>query len=452
MAARTRALIEAPIGPLLVRMAAPNLAIMAVQSLGGLIQVYFIGYLGIEALAGTALVFPAIMLMQMMSAGAMGGAVSSAVARALGAGRIAAAEGVVWHALVLYLAIGVVFTAAVLLGGPRLYAAMGGEGATLAAALAYSDLAFAGIVLVWLFNALASVLRGTGNMMTPALVTCIGTVALVPLSPLLIFGGGPVPAMGVAGGAAALLIFYAGGAAVLAAAVWSGRNLLRPRLAGTRLAWGPMREILRIGAPAALTTVLANLTVAVVTSLIADDGADAIAGYGLAARLDYLLIPLVFGLGAPLVAMVGTCTGRGAFTRARRAAWLGATLAVALTESIGVAAALWPAAWIGLFSDAPDVIAAGSAYLEVVGPAYGFFGLGTALYFAAQGAGRMRMPLAASIARFVLAAAGGALAVAMGGGLVAVAGMVAASLIVFGLVNAGAVALGWPRGEMEAMA
>src|SRR6266536_2942623 len=84
---RTRHLIEAPITPILLRLAAPNMLVMVVQASVGLIETYFVGKLGTDSLAGVALVFPALMLMQMMSAGAMGGGISSAIARALGAGR-----------------------------------------------------------------------------------------------------------------------------------------------------------------------------------------------------------------------------------------------------------------------------------------------------------------------------------------------------------------------------
>ena len=104
---------------------------------------------------------------------------------------------------------------------------MGGSGASLAAALTYSGVVFAGAILVWLFNSLANVIRGTGNMAVPALVTCAGVVVLIPLSPCLIFGLGPFPRLGVAGGAVAVVIYYAVGSVVLAAYLRSGRSVVR---------------------------------------------------------------------------------------------------------------------------------------------------------------------------------------------------------------------------------
>src|SRR6187549_1031750 len=115
---RTTRLLEGPIVPTLLKLAAPNLVLLLVQSSIGLIEVYWIGRLGTDALAGVALVFPALMLMQMMSAGAMGGGISSAIARALGGGRRDDADALVWHALVVNLALGTAFAVPMLVFGP----------------------------------------------------------------------------------------------------------------------------------------------------------------------------------------------------------------------------------------------------------------------------------------------------------------------------------------------
>src|SRR3989454_1603445 len=191
--ARTRVLLEGPIVSTLLRLATPNVLVMFVQASVGLIETYFVARLGTDALAGVALVFPVLMLMQMMSAGAMGGGISSAIARALGAGRRADADALVVHALVIAVGFGLLFMLAVLGGGRWLYSAMGGSGASLDAALTYSGVVFSGAILIWVFNSLANVIRGTGNMAVPAVVTSVGAAALIPPSPCLIFGWGPFP-------------------------------------------------------------------------------------------------------------------------------------------------------------------------------------------------------------------------------------------------------------------
>lgn len=439
---RTRALIEGPIAATLIRLAAPNVLVMLAQTSVGLVETYFIGKLGTDPLAGVALVFPLLMLMQMMSAGAMGGGISSAIARALGGGRRADADALALHALVIALLFGLTFTVVLLLGGRWLYTAMGGSGASLEAALTYSGVVFAGAILVWLFNSLANVIRGTGNMAVPALVTVIGVVVLIPLSPCLIFGFGPFPRLGVAGGAVAVLIYYAIGSVALAAYLRSGRSIVRLSLFGVRLRWPLFADILRVGAVAALITVQTNLTIAIATGLVGAFGPAAIAGYGTGSRLEYLLIPLVFGLGGPLVAMVGTNIGAGRRDRALRVAWIGAAIAAALCELIGLSAATFPVAWLSLFDTAPEMLDAGARYLRVVGPAYGLFGLGMALYFASQGAGRLLWPFLANLARLIIAAFGGWLALRWTGDLTAVFIALSVALATFGLINAAAVAGG----------
>ncbi len=194
--------------PTLLKLAAPNLVQLLVQSSIGLIEAYWVGRLGTGALAGVALVFPALMLMQMMSAGAMGGGISSAIARAIGAKRNADANALVIHALLIAVALGLTFSVAMLAGGRALYTLMGGRDAVLDAALTYSNVLFAGIVLLWVFNALASVLRGTGNMALPAIVTAAGARARHSTVAAVDIRVGTVSALGSRGrgdGGAALL-------------------------------------------------------------------------------------------------------------------------------------------------------------------------------------------------------------------------------------------------------
>src|SRR5947208_2907976 len=439
---RTRLLLEGSIVGTLLRLAAPNILVMFVQAAVGLIETYFIAKLGTDALAGVALVFPVLMLMQMMSAGAMGGGISSAIARALGGGRRADAGALVLHALAVAVGFGLLFMLAVLGGGRWLYSAMGGGGASLTAALTYSTVVFSGAILIWVFNSLANVIRGTGNMAVPAVITSVGAAALIPLSPCLIFGWGPFPRLGVAGGAVAVIVYYVIGSIALVAYLRAGRRIVRLSLVDVRFRWPLFRDILRVGAVAALITVQTNLTIAIATGLIGRFGPAAIAGYGTGSRLEYLLVPLVFGLGGPLVAMVGTNLGAGQRDRAVRAAWIGAAVAAGLTEIIGLWAAAAPHAWLSLFDTDPGMLDAGSRYLHAVGPFYGLFGLGLALYFASQGAARLLWPLIANLPRLAIAAGGGWLALRWSGDLSYVFVALSAAFAAFGLINAGAVAGG----------
>ena len=441
--ARTRLLLEAPIVPTLLRLAAPNVVLIMVQAVVNAGEAYFLGWLGPEALAGVSLVFPLIMLMQTMSAGGMGGGVSSAIARALGAGRRDDADTLAVHALAIAGVFGMAFTISMTLGGRALYRAMGGTGGALEAALAYSNVVFGGSLAFWVFNTLASILRGSGNMLLPAAVTVGGAVLTLALSPAMIFGRGPFPELGIAGAGAAVIIYYGLGSLVLVGYFLSDRGLVRLRPHRVRFRWAHFREILRVGAPGALNNIQVNLTVVTLTGLVGPFGTLALAGYGMGTRLEYLQIPLVFGFGSALVTMVGTNVGAGQRARAERAAWVGAGMAAAVTGSIGLGAAVFPRVWLGLLSAEPEVLAAGITYLRIVGPTYGFFGLGLALYFASQGAGRLMWPLLAGFSRLVVASAGGWIAIRwLGGGLAAVFGVIAFAFVVYGVTLALAVTSG----------
>jgi putative MATE family efflux protein len=406
MSARTSRLLKGPIVPVMLSMAWPNILVMLAQSSTGLIETWFVSRLGLDALAGMALVFPGFMMMQMLSGGAMGGGISSSIARALGAGRKDDADALVWHAVIINLVLGVTFSILVLTFGRNLYHALGGHGGSLELALKYSTVVFIATPMVWLMNGLASVIRGTGNMLVPALAVCLGVVLLIPLSPALIFGFGPIPALGVTGAGLAVLLTNAATLLALAWYVFSGRALVRPGTFRPRRAM--FADILRVGAVASVSTLQTSLTIGLLTALVgAAGGPDAVAGYGTGARLEFLLVPLVFGLGAPLVALVGTNIGAGQRERALRVALTGGAVSFVLCEAVGVTAAVWPQAWLGLFGDDPNMLATGVTYLHFAGPAYGFFGLGLSLYFASQGAGRLAWPLFAGFLRMAIAVGGG---------------------------------------------
>ncbi|MBI3709285.1 MAG: MATE family efflux transporter [Proteobacteria bacterium] len=433
-------LLDGPIVPPLLRLALPMIVVLVVQTFVGVAETYFVGHLGTEALAGVSLVFPVLMLMAMMSNGGIGGGVASAVARALGGGRARDADALVLHAVVLALLFGAAFTTGVLGGGAALYGALGGTGEALVAAQQYSSFVFGGAVLAWVVNLLAAALRGAGNVKVPALVILAGAVLVVPLSPALIFGFGPIPRLGIAGAGAAIVIYYALAAVALVAYMRSARSPVR--LARSRLQWRLFKDILGVGGLSAVGTVQANLTVAIITGLAGAFGTDALAGYGMASRLDYVLIPLLFGLGTATVTMVGANIGAGNVERARRIAWSAALLAAGVTEAIGVLAALFPQAWVGIFSADEHVLAVGALYLRVVAPFYGLVGLGMMLYFAGQGAKRVALPVLAGSARLAIAGAGGWLAVAaFGASLPTLFAVVAASSIAFGGMVALATAL-----------
>jgi putative MATE family efflux protein len=421
---RTERLLAAPIVPALARLSAPGVLLVAFQSMVSVGDTYFVGRLGTAPLAGLALVFPLLMLLQMTSAGAMGGGVSSAIARALGSGDAATARRLVVHALVIAAAMGAVFTVLLLLLGRSIYDLLGGRGETLEQALRYSGIVFGGAIAVWIANTLSSVLRGSGNMLTPAL-TLIGAALIhLPLCGML------VSRIGIAGAAIAYVTTF-GIAALIMAFNVSRSKLLAPRRGDWTLEWRLFREILRVGAVSSISALQTVLTAVVLTGFVGRYGSAALAGYGVGLRLELLQIPLVFAVGQALVVLVGTHIGAGRAERAKRIAWVGAGFAASISLVIGIAVSIFPLAWVGLFSSDPAVLEHGSSYLRTVAPFYPLLAAGIALYFASQGAGRVLRPILAGTVRLAIVIAGGLLVASLQGVFL----VVAAAMIAFGVLT-----------------
>ncbi|RNF33942.1 MATE family efflux transporter [Paracoccus methylarcula] len=405
---RTRRFLEGPIGPTLARLAAPNAIAMFVQAAMSISEAYFAGRMGVTALAGLALVFPLVMLTQALSAGAMGGAISSAIARALGAENTERASGLVVVAWILAVAIACLSAVLMALFGRGIFTLLGNEGDAMRAALAYAAIFFPGCVSLWMCHSTLSVIRGTGNMFTPALMLVLVSAGSIPLSGAFGLGWGPFPALGIAGLALGMVLAYGIGAIAALAYVLTGR-------AGLSLREGPIRpspalfaDILRVGLSASFNSALTILTIVMMVGIVARFGEAALAGYGLGARLEFLMIPIVFGIGAAMTSMVGANIGAGKRDRGLAIAWTGSFAAATIIGAIGLLLAFMPDLWLRIFLDPAQAepLAVGRAYFRTVAPFYFFFGLGLALYFASQGAGRMMWPVVGSICRILLAIGG----------------------------------------------
>jgi putative MATE family efflux protein len=422
---RTERLLSSPIVPTLARLSGPGVLLVGFQSLVSVGDAYFVGRLGTEPLAGLALVFPLIMLLQMTSAGAMGGGVSAAIARALGEGDAPRARRLVVHALVIAVAMAVAFTLLLLPLGPAVYRLLGGSGEALMHAVAYSNVVFAGAIAVWTANTLSSVLRGTGNMMMPAAALILAALVHLPLSALL------VGRMGIAGAGVAYVTSFGLAGIAMAWVVLRRTSALRPRVSDLFLEARLFADILRVGGISVLSSLQTVLTAVILTGFVGRHGVAALAGYGVGLRLELLQIPLVFAVGQALVVLVGTHIGAGRSARAKHIAWVGAGLAACISLVIGGAAALAPHAWVGLFSEDAAVLDSGARYLRRVAPFYPLLAAGIALYFASQGAGRVLWPVLAGSARLLVVVAGGMLAVS----LESLFAVIASAMALFGLLT-----------------
>ena len=311
------------------------------------------------------------------------------------------------HALVLGAVLALLFTLLAWTVAPSLYRLLGGDGAALDHALTYSHVLFTGSIAIWANFFLSALLRGGGDAATPGRYMLISSLAQVPLSYVLALGIGDWPGLGMAGPAISALLTSAVSALLQARALWGGKLGFVPALSGVALQGRLFWDILRVGLIASFSAFTANLTAMLVTGLVGRFGVAALAGYGIGVRLEFMLVPLAFGIGSGLTTMVGVAAGANDWQRAVRAAWIGSLVAGLGIGVFGWIVALVPEGWARLFTNDPEVIAATVSYITRVAPFYCLFGLGMTLSFASQGAGRMTAPFAAGITRLFVATLGG---------------------------------------------
>jgi putative MATE family efflux protein len=433
-AARTKLLLEGPIFPTLLRLAAPNvlnfLAFVGVITFDG----FFLGRIGTDALAGASLAFPWIMLVLQTTNSGMGVGVSSAVARALGANKRDRADDLVFHAFLLALVLAAIFSTAMLLAAPFIFRLMGGRAMMLTDALSYANVALGGAVCITVLNLLGNAVRGTGNMSLHASVLVGCVVAHIALSPILIFGSGPFPALGPAGAGWGLVIPFAVGSLFMITYLRSSRSLVRLTFQNHVPRWELFADILKVGVPGLINTAITNLSVVVLTGIAGQFGPEAAIGYAMGARLEYIMQPIAFGFGTAIVAMVGTNWGARQYDRARQIAWTGTGTIAVVCGMLGIVVAVQPSLWLALFSDSAEVERIGALYLHIVGPVYVCFGLGFGLFFVSQGLGRGFAAMSANGARLIVSAGAG-LAAVYGLGL-GIASLFAAVAAGFGLYAA----------------
>ena len=429
-------LLTSPILPTLLKLAIPNAIAMFGTTLVAVAETSYIGRLGTEPLAGIALVFPFVMLTQMMSAGAMGGGVSSAISRALGAGDRDRAATLALHAAMIGISAGLFFTVMMLTFGREFYSLLGGHGGVLEQSVQYSQVLFSGAISIWLVNTLASVVRGTGDMRIPS-ATLIGT-AIVQVA----VGGGlglglfGLPKLGMHGVAAGQLTAFSLGAIFLAWYLVSGRSRLQLNFTAFRFQRDMFVDILKVGAVSCLSPLQTVLTILIFTKILAGFGTETLAGYGMGSRLEFLLTPIAFAFGVASVPMVGMAMGAGLVTRARQVAWTAGAAAGLTVGLVGLIVAIRPALWVSLFTSDANVTAAASSYFALAGPAFGFFGIGACLYFSSQGAAKVGGPVLAGTARLLLVGIGGWWLASSGAPAWTLFALVGAAMVVYGLGTA----------------
>ena len=408
---RTQEFLSKPIVPLLIRMSAPNTVAFFIQSLVVLTEVWFISKLGTDSLAAVALAFPLLMITQTMSGGALGGAITSAVARSMGANDIDRVEKLIWHSVVISLGGALIFLILFLFFGNQLLFLLGGRGEILQESYAYCSVLFFGGALLWLSGSLSAVLRGMGNMRFPATLMVIASSFQVVLSGGFILGWFGFPKLGVPGAAVAVLITSAIMVTVILIKLQSNSVPASLKKEKFQLSKSLFDNIFEVAIPASVSPLLTVGTILVLTGLVGTFGTEALAGYGIGSRVEFLMIPLIFGIGTAMTSIVGANIGAKEIIRAEKVGIYGGSTAGIISVFIGLTLALFPESWIQFFTNDPKAFEVTKRYIQLVGPFYIFQGVGLSLYFASQGANAMKWPTIATIIRFLVASIGGAISV-----------------------------------------
>jgi putative MATE family efflux protein len=396
-------LLHGPLLSQLIRLALPTVAVLFMTTLLSVAETYFVSSLGLKAIAAASLVVPVMVLMTTVASAGIGGGVSSAIARATGARRQDEAESLAWHTVVISAVAGGLFSLVVVLAGPALFRSLGGSGPSLDQAVLYSNILFGGAIPFWILLLLQAALRGAGNVKVPAMIILGGAVAGLILSPVLINGWLGAPRMGVAGAGVTQVLCNIAALGVVVAYMRSPSSTLRLRR--YPLQRKHFSAILGVGLLSAMNAVMSAMSLTALTAAAGTVSVAAIAGYGIASRLDMLLVPVMFGFGTAAITLVGTNLGAGNVVRARGVAIVNVLFVAGVVGLVGLVVSLFPQLWLGLFTSDSAVMAVGAQYLHAVAPFYAVIGVIFELYFAGQGAQRILWPMTASVVRFVFALA-----------------------------------------------
>ena len=398
-------LVGAPLLPTMFRLAVPGIIGSMIQMLLIVVEIFLLNRAGTTALAAVATVFPLVMLAHMLSAGAIGGATSGAVARSLGSSDLVKANSILRSAVFIALVGGAVMGALVTIFGPTFFYWVGARDDVLAAANAYARVVFFGIPLVWLFNMMCSVLRGAGAMTRSALA--MGSVVLV----YSVLGFWLIPEQN-AGKSTSEIMTTA--AYILLASYGMGivtvfNLILLPgqpvRFRGFNVDWSVVAALLRSGLLAGTQSTATIVYSLIATGLLGRFSIDWLAGYGLAVRLELVMVPVIFGIGSALIAIVGAYAGAGQRARAIEVAWRGTIANIMIVGTIGIVLGLNPSWWCDLVGG-EQVAAQCGTTLQILGPFYGFFAAGLGLYFASQGLNTLLWPVVGSLLRMLIVASG----------------------------------------------
>lgn len=380
---------EGPIPPILIKMAAGMLFGFIAMSAFNAVDTYFVGRLGAMELAAMSYTFPVVMILNSIALG-LGVGLSSNVSRAIGAGKNHLVKRLTTDGLVLAVLVVIIIGMAGILTIVPLFSILGAEGRTLGLIKDYMTIWYFGVPFVVIPMVGNNVIRATGDTLTPSLIMMTSVFINVILDPLMIFGIGPFPAMGISGAALATVI------ARLTTFFFSLSILgLREKLLSFEIphhseVLSNWKQIAYIGVPAALVQAINPLTLGVLTRILAGFGDKVVAGFGAAGRLEFLIMAIPAAFGTVMAPFAGQNWGAKKIERIKEGVRFSAMASLLWGVIVFVLFLFASESIIGLFSSDPVVRNAGAAYMKIMGLGYGFFGI---LMISSQSLNAMNKPL-----------------------------------------------------------
>jgi Na+-driven multidrug efflux pump len=407
-------LIELPFSKIFFRLAIPNLFSTIIASMTVIFDLWYVGQIGVSELAGVAYVFPIYMLTSMLSNGAFGGAISGATARAFGSQDIFKAECIFRSAIVIAL-LGSIIMMAIFFGFAKTFFSFFLiDKEIVFSALTYGSILLGGIVLVWLFNIIIAITRGSGNTTIPAISWSLvlifhmiaasmnfeyidGQLILLEnvklFNEILIFNS-------LEWSAISFLIGYLMGIFFICVFYYFGKHPFTFNLKNI-LKFDGIIILLKSGSLASCQSIMTISLAMFSITVIGTYGINWTAGFGIAIRLELLLIPIIFGIGGALIAIVGANVGAKKYSRAVIMTWKGTFFSVFIVGIIGIGFSIYPDVWSNLFTDDLLIKETSKSYLTIVAPFYAFFALGLGLYFTCQAFNTLFWPVVGTFIRLI---------------------------------------------------
>jgi len=366
-----------------------------------LVDAFFVGKISADALAAVSITFAVIYFMIALGLG-IGIGTTSLIARYLGAKKKKEAENVAEHSLLITAAIAIFFTIIGLVFKEPVFRFAGASPEIMPLVMDYITIVLWGSIFTFAMFAVNSILRGEGDTKTPMTYLGLSNVVNAILDPILIFGLGIIPALGVKGAAYASVISKAITAIVLLIILFKGNSYLKLDFKIFKYNTRILMDIFRVGIPASLSQITHSVGMFLLMKIIAYFGAGAIAAYGIASRIEAVALLPIIAIGTAAITLVGHNIGAKKMDTAEKTTWVSIGISIIIIEALGLIIFLMPHKLVEFFSMDPEVIKIGGEYLKIVSLTYIFAAIGINIGSAFQGAGKGIPAFISALLRLIL--------------------------------------------------